>query len=127
MIYLQYKYNSGGRSGHAIKDILTIFILHMLIENSIVLYDNSYKNQEIFSEENLLKYTSLDEGKIYDHKIYIDNYHMWNGIDYKDYSELVNNISKYDKKLSKKGKDKMMHLNNNMQEPILKSFTGGEV
>jgi hypothetical protein len=73
MLYLTLIQNSGGRSGHKLKDIMTVFIISYFIEGSVVVRNYSWNNQYILGHIKRPYMKSL----IYDetHEIKIDNFH----------------------------------------------------
>lgn len=97
MIYLVYHHKSG-RSGHALKNIMTIFALKTLIDNSVVIYHSSYAKQHILNG-NDIKSECVDEQNIkFDKTITVNNYVKWGGITFNDFTKLKNNINDLSKK-----------------------------
>jgi hypothetical protein len=88
MIYLTYNQNSGGRSGHKLKDIMSLFIFSFFIKNSICCSHPSWKFQKILKIQ-LEK--SVADIK-YDTLLKINNFIEWNGISYEKFKEIITSI-----------------------------------
>ena len=58
MKYITYQQNGRGRSGHQLKDIMTVFIISLFIKKIEVIYDKSWSNQMIF--ENITIKTNVN-------------------------------------------------------------------
>jgi hypothetical protein len=91
---------STGRSGHKLKDILSLFIFSMLINNSCVLYHNLYSKQFII-DGNSIKKKCVDRKKLkFDKTIMINKQGKWGGITFDDFTKLkmrILNLSKNSK------------------------------
>jgi len=83
--------NSGGRSGHKLKDIMTVFILSYFIKGSVVVRNHSWNNQAILDRINYryMKSISYDEK----YEIKQDSFH---GLSDEQFIELINDIEKKD-------------------------------
>ena len=86
MLYITFMQN-GGRSGHKLKDIMTVFILSYFIKGSVVVRNHSWNNQEILDRINCRFMKSI----LYDetHKIKQDH---WHGMSDVLFFELIKNI-----------------------------------
>jgi len=82
MIHLLYSQH-GGRSGHKLKDIMSIFIIGMLIKAKVV-YDDSFTNQHLLLFEDIC----VKKKKKYYSTIIIDNTKCSNGITFKKFKEI---------------------------------------
>jgi len=95
MIFISYKQNSGGRSGHKLCDIFTCFIFQCLL-NINVLYHESWKDQLILSEKSLKKHTYSFTGK-FDHIENINGWHKWECLSWEDFNSIKQKIIQLNK------------------------------
>ena len=74
MVHLTYIQNSGGRSGHSLGDILTVFILEELLKefNPAIVFHASWLNQKIISPE-AFKSACAEPLSSYDHALEISH------------------------------------------------------
>lgn len=100
MIFLTYKQNSSGRSGHVLCDIFTAFVFEALIDIKI-LYNDSWKNQLILTPSILKKHTYSFNGSI-DFVFEINNICKWDCLTFDDVKQIKEQINQ----LVKENKDK---------------------
>jgi len=89
MIYITLCQSSGGRSGHKLKDIMTVFIFSYFIQNSQVVYHPTWQKQSIISKFS----DTRSEPTHYDKKLEYRKT-CWGGISNKAFFELVDIINK---------------------------------
>ena len=88
MIYLTYNQNSGGRSGHKLKDIMSLFIFSFFIKNSICCSHPSWKLQKILKIKIEKSVTDVK----YDTLLKINDVIEWDGISHEKFKEIIENI-----------------------------------
>ena len=74
MVHLTYIQNSGGRSGHALGDVTTAFILEKLLKefNLALVFHASWLNQKVITPESL-KAHCVEPLTVYDHIVEINH------------------------------------------------------
>jgi flavodoxin len=91
MIYITLNQTSSGRSGHKLKDIMSMFIISYFVEGSQVVYHESWNKQSI------LKYIDVSILNTASYDLVIKKKRIaWNGISQEDFFSVVNEIKSYD-------------------------------
>ena len=91
MIYITYKQDSGGRSGHKLGEIFTCFILSCMLDVKI-LYNPTWEKQLIISKESFKKHSDNFNGN-FDRIEKISNVRKWKSILWEDFVNLKKKIS----------------------------------
>lgn len=93
MIYLTYKQDSGGRSGHKLKDIFSVFIISFFNSNFKVCYDDSWGKQDILNNIDIINRKDIN----YDKCCKISDIKKNKGITYEKFLKIIDEISNYEK------------------------------
>lgn len=97
MKYITYQQNGRGRSGHQLKDIITVFIISFLTDKLNVIYNNSWENQKIFENINVKNINYNQSSEIVTISNLNDNKYInkcrFDGITFDTLSEILNQIN----------------------------------
>ena len=96
IIHIDYSPTDLGRSGHLLKDVISLFIWKELIENSNILYNDFMSKQKIIPVSNI-KNKCVNRLDKYDKTITF-NFKIWKGLTHKEAYMIINEIKKYNDK-----------------------------
>ncbi|MDF1756311.1 MAG: alpha-1,2-fucosyltransferase [Verrucomicrobiales bacterium] len=92
MLYVTYRQEGVGRSGHAFSDIFSAYIYGFLL-GAEVLYDDSWGRQSIISSSSFLKHSAPSPER-FDCVVEINNLREWSGLNFKQFSKVRKRILK---------------------------------
>ncbi|MDA7921678.1 alpha-1,2-fucosyltransferase [Verrucomicrobiales bacterium] len=90
MLYVTYRQEGVGRSGHAFSDIFSAYIYGFLLEAK-VLYDPSWDRQSIITSSSFQKNSASFTGG-FDQVVEINNLRVWAGLNFKQFSKVRKRI-----------------------------------
>lgn len=97
MLYLTLIQNSGGRSGHKLKDIITVFILSYFIKGLVLVRHFSWNKQAILSHFNYRWMKSLKYDET--HELKMDNWGGMSDTKFFDTIEYIKHLDRDNKKI----------------------------